>query len=184
MDITYELYTNSYKTGTENSPHSKCESCIFSNQSCEMQSHSFEGLHILQTVTWAVGTNNQCPWLELDGPLPSQQVWCLPLQKVPFNNILHVFHSTDLEVGAPLTAPHLVSFSDLPLGLFFWYISHLAPIPIWIQVTQVGSTSLYTCITAGTTLPDPGSLGFSSGPCSFETLSALCPHNQQWFLFI
>ena len=59
----------------------------------------------------AVGTNRQRSWLlESDGAPRSQQVWPSALQKVLFN-ILHMFHGTNLEVGAPLTAPHLASFS-------------------------------------------------------------------------
>ena len=40
---------------------------------------------------------------------PKSAIWPSALQKVLFN-ILHMFHGTNLEVGAPLTAPHLASF--------------------------------------------------------------------------
>lgn len=98
-----------------------------------------------------VGTNHQCSWfLELDRVPQSQQVWHSALQKVLFS-ILHTFHSTNLEVGAHLTAPHLASFSwpaSLDSSGSIW-------LPDWIQVVQTGSTSLSPCNTEGTTLPDP-----------------------------
>lgn len=103
---------------------------------CRMQG---EGLHRLQKVTWVVATNDQHSWLELDGLL-----FASPKSAPSTSGRLPQHHpGGGGRLGLlPTSSPSVTSLAPRALLLD---ISHLAPTPAWIQVTQAWSTSLCTC---------------------------------------